>query len=146
MKVISASAFTQCENLETVCYTGTREEAANIVIGSGNSCLDTAAWQYLSVPQDPAQTLTLPSDLRVIGPEAFDGTAAKTVVIPASVQEIASGAFGHCSTLRLLVFEGSPAQIAADALGGRTDVIISVSPGSTAEAWAAEQHCSILYH
>ena len=36
------------------------------------------------------------------------------VVIPASVQIIESKAFDHCDALRMLVFDGSPAQIAEE--------------------------------
>ncbi len=129
---VSSSAFGSCSNLTDVYFAGTKAQAETIQIGTGNTCLSSATWYFNGNPQSTA-TLTLPAMLATIESEAFAGVGAKTIVVPASVDEIQSRAFANCTNLETLYFEGSTFSIASDILSGCGSVTVSVVQGSSAE-------------
>lgn len=69
-------------------------------------------------------TLTLPSDLRRIEAEAFEGLAFQTVVIPDTCTAIGSRAFANCRNLVYVYIPASVTDIAADAFDDCPNVII----------------------
>ena len=83
--------------------------------------------------------------MKIIESEAFFQTKAQMVFIPSSVSVIESYAFSACYNLEILYFEGSPDRI-EDILSGRSDVIVSVVKGSSAETWARANGLTVIYH
>ena len=142
---VSSSAFGGCTNLTDVYFAGTKAQAEAILIGTGNTCLSSATWHFNGNPQSTG-TLTLPAVLATIESEAFAGVGAKTIVVPASVDEIRSRAFANCTNLETLYFEGSPFSMASDILSGCNNVTVSVVQGSSAERWAKRYGFPVVYH
>ena len=145
LRVRSAAAPINCDNLSDVYFNGTQAEAEAIPIGTGNTCLSSATWHFNGNPQSTG-TLTLPAVLATIESEAFAGVGAKTIVVPASVDEIRSRAFANCTNLETLYFEGSPFSMASDILSGCNNVTVSVVQGSSAERWATRYGFPVVYH
>ena len=111
---IGSGAFDYCESLETILYTGTREDAAAIRIGTSNIPLTTATWRFL--PDLTNMTvLRLPARLKVIEAEAFTGLACEAIVIPEGCTNIGSRAFAGCANLVYVRIPASVSSIAEDA-------------------------------
>ena len=151
MEEIASGAFSGCSSLTDVYYAGTQAQAEEILIGTNNTYLSSATWHCTGnteppEPPQPDPILTLPSFLTTIESEAFSGVAAKEIIIPDSVDVIESYAFANCNNLEMSYFEGSPFSSSSDILGGRTDVVISVLKGSSAEKWAKRLGLTIVYH
>ena len=78
-----------------------------------------------------------PRDMRVIGEEAFMGSAFAYVVLGDQVETIEAGAFRDCMELRRITIPDSVTEIAEDAFEGCTNVTIECSADSEAYAYAA---------
>ena len=88
--------------------------------------------------------LKLPSALKVIEEEAFEGILADRVIIPIGVTTISSRAFAN-SHVRMAVIPSSVTDIAADAFSGVTNLTIQCEAGSAAETFA-EAHGFHVIH
>lgn len=53
-----------------------------------------------SHPSEWGATLTLPSTLRIIGEQAFEGIPASSLTLPESLEKIGTSAFAYCTNLR----------------------------------------------
>lgn len=53
-----------------------------------------------SHPSEWGATLTLPSTLRIIGEQAFEGIPASSLTLPESLEKIGTSAFANCTNLR----------------------------------------------
>lgn len=53
-----------------------------------------------SHPSEWGATLTLPSTLRIIGEQAFNGIPASSLTLPESLEKIGTSAFANCTNLR----------------------------------------------
>ena len=78
---------------------------------------------------------TLPSALKVIEEEAFEGVTVDKVVIPAGTTTIGSRAFAD-SSLIYIVIPDSVTSIASDAFDGVSGLTIQCSEGSAADTFA----------
>ena len=128
-------------------YQGNRTVTAKFFYDADSN---TLSYVYEASGQmDPERTLALPASLTVIETEAFAGVNAQSILIPASVGEIRSGAFASCPELELLYFEGSPDSIAADAAAGcekLSAVSIAQAENGAVKTWAEGNGLEILYH
>ena len=97
---------------------------------------DETLIRVVALPADP-DTLTLPAALTEISEEAFMGTAAEQIVIPATVRSVAARAFADCLNLIAVEIADGATGICADAFAGSGPFVIYGAPGSAAEAWAA---------
>ncbi len=85
-----------------------------------------------------ADTLTLPADLTVIGPEAFAGDEGITeVVLPEKLEKIGKRAFAGTSLTEVVLPE-SLNEIATDAFDGPDRVKVIAEPGTYAYDWAVD--------
>lgn len=94
----------------------------------------------LSVLEEPTEvgSFRLPASLRVVGDEAFEGTAVETAILPDGAAEIGDRAFANADGLREVYIPGSVAQIGADAFSGGGGLTVFGLAGSAADDWAAE--------
>ena len=81
-------------------------------------------------------TLNLPSGLRIIEEEAFEGIAAEKIIVPSGVTAIGSRAFNDCPNLKELVLPPGITSLAEDALGTTGPVYIYGQAGGYQEAYA----------
>ena len=93
--------------------------------------------------------ITLPSDIQCIDPEAFEGIAARIVVIPNGCESIGSRAFAGCPNLRLVFIPASvdnEEDIAADAFVGCERVYLYGVSGGAAQAYCANPaHANCIF-
>ena len=143
---ISSNAFDQCAGLSDVYFDGSEMEAGGILIGSGNTELNSATWHYALKNPNEDLTLKLPDQLKVIEEEAFTGMSAEVIIIPASVETIKSGAFVGCADLKAIVFEGSPENVANDIVSNPETVTVFVIKDSGTEAWARQSGFRVKYN
>ena len=76
------------------------------------------------------ETLSLPNGLTEIETEAFAGTRAEIIVIPASCTKIGSKAFANCESLTVVRFQGRNTVIAEDAFEGCGSFTVIAPEGS----------------
>lgn len=141
---VELNAFQACESLTDVYFAGTKEQAMRIQYAAGNMALVSAQWHYLK-PSGNFTTFVLPRNLTTIQAEAFAGSGAEMVIIPAGVNVIESRAFADCRNLQVLVFEDSPYSIAPDFLAGCSGVTIRAARGTSAERWARANGFAVEY-
>ena len=86
------------------------------------------ALAYFGVAAEPdtsaADSLRLPASLRVIGEEAFAGTAASAVYLADGVLRVESRAFACMPQIRLVSIPQSTEQIAEDAFEGAAGLAV----------------------
>ncbi len=82
-------------------------------------------------------TFRLPASLRVIGEEAFEGTAAAALVMGVEVTTVESRAFAGTDSLREVYIPASAETLAEDAFDGTEELTVYGTGGSAAEDWAA---------
>lgn len=103
---IGASAFNLCSNLTDVYYGGTEAQWNAVQIAAGNDSL-LAAQVHFGGSEDTdyhsLPVLTVPESVAVIEPQAFAGTAAQVIIIPASCTSVAEDAFDGCPNLKYIV-------------------------------------------
>ena len=81
---------------------------------------------------DESKMFNVPAGTGEIGSEAFDGIAAETIYIPASVEHIRSGAFANCQNLKKIIFANGNLDVAEDFVSGcPLDLVIEAPEGST---------------
>lgn len=83
----------------------------------------------------PAWDFILPSQVKVIEAEAFEGIPASAVYIPSGVTTIETGAFRD-SKIQSIYIPSSVTSIAVDAIPA--GVVIYTADGSYAHTWAVE--------
>lgn len=111
---IDSSAFSECKNLETVCF----ESGASMIIGLGafENCeklKEVILPENLYAIEDRAfkgcsslETIDVPSGVWCIGFNAFENCEKlKRVVIPFGVKLISDDAFKNCPNLKTFVVE-----------------------------------------
>lgn len=80
----------------------------------------------------------LPSGLKIIADEAFEGTAFTEVTLPESVITIGERTFANISGLRIIRIPVATKEISRTAFSGSNHVVISGPSDSYAKAWAKE--------
>ena len=68
-----------------------------------------------SHPSEWGATLTLPSTLRIIGEQAFEGIPASSLTLPESLEKIGTSAFAYCTNLRRATIPASVKYIGREA-------------------------------
>ena len=68
-----------------------------------------------SHPSEWGATLTLPSTLRIIGEQAFNGIPASSLTLPESLEKIGTAAFANCTNLRRATIPASVKYIGREA-------------------------------
>lgn len=158
LNAIGNAAFDQTENLRSVTFNGTLEDAGKLIIGLSNASLINATWTCTdSIGSYPAY------DEGILSPDFdwhldFNGTlvvsgrsampdcsstfhapwnryAAQAVVIPGGVAAIPARAFAGSAALRYVSIPASVTDIADDAFDGCQLSIICAN-GTYAEEWA----------
>ena len=87
------------------------------------------------MPQNPS-TFTLPAALSQVESEAFAGTAAQKIVIPATVTSVADRAFADCPNILAVEIENGASGISTSAFDGSGAFMVYGASGSTAQAYA----------
>lgn len=90
--------------------------------------------------EDNDSTFILPSDLRIIEDEAFEGTSVETVILPDGFLFIGESAFGEVQTLKKVYIPESTIYIADSAFSDDASYTILGLEGSYAEDWAKEHN------
>ena len=94
---IGESAFSYCDNIETIIYEGTIDKWLSIDFGSG--------WMYdvsheFIVNGEELTNLIVPEGVTSIGTSAFHGCSGlKSIILPSSLTNIEKNAFSSCSGL-----------------------------------------------
>ena len=76
-------------------------------------------------------------DLKVIGEEAFAGSAFRHVLLGQQVETIESGAFRNCADLRWISIPDSVTEIAEDAFDGCVNLTVECAADTAAYTYAA---------
>ncbi len=100
--------------------------------------------------QDIVETISIPSTITYIGPEAFSCCSKLTsIVLPTNVETLATGAFVNCDSLEKVVFLGTPDSLFSNAFFGApnlSDIYVPWAEGVVASApWGAPEDVSIHY-
>ena len=87
----------------------------------------------------PAETGTfrLPASLKIIGEDAFEGTAAESLILESEVATVESRAFAGMAELREVYIPAGVEALAEDAFAGAESLTVYGTEGSLAEDWAA---------
>ena len=96
------------------------------------------AYSYDSRNNTAKEYVDLLGTYSEIEEEAFTDTAARQIVIPASVERIGDRAFQNSSELQIVIIPDTVLQIGNDAFSECDNVVIITSEGSTAEEYAIE--------
>ena len=88
--------------------------------------------------QDNTVSFVLPAGLKIIEAEAFEGTAIRSIALPALVEVIGDRAFANIPTLRGIHIPEKTRIIARSAFSGSDQVTITGVPGSYARRFARE--------
>lgn len=89
----------------------------------------------LRVGRQISATLTLPANLRTIGANAFEGTPANRVILPAGCGSIGARAFADCPNLWEIDIPASVTTISENAFAGSEEVTI-ISSSESIRLWA----------
>ena len=81
---------------------------------------------------------TLPSGLKIIADEAFEGTSITELTLPESVRSIGDRTFANITSLRIIRIPTATEEISKTAFSGSNNVVISGSSDSYAKEWAKE--------
>ena len=92
-----------------------------------------------AVWEKPEPDLILPSSLKTVGEEAFEGGAFKYAVLPESTESIERRAFANCRNLRDIYIPEMTTRITEDAFEGVSGLTIHGKEGSFAEYYAKKQ-------
>ena len=87
----------------------------------------------------PAAGITLPAALKKLGVHAFAGTDVVSVRCSASLTSIGSEAFVDCDQLEWIAITAQTTDIASNAFGELTDLIIYAPYGSAAATFADQK-------
>lgn len=100
IRSIGDQAFAGCKKLAYVYYNGTLAQKNSITVSPvGNTPLNNAIWLYT----DQGAVFTLPAELTEIQSNAFLGTNAEIIVIPASCSFVSADAFSNCPRLKYII-------------------------------------------
>ena len=91
-----------------------------------------------------APTFVLPSNLRIIEAEAFEGTNLTMVDLPDTVEAIGERAFADIQSLRGVKISAKIEHIAKSAFAGSEGVVLTGTPGGYARAWSRENGIPFL--
>lgn len=80
----------------------------------------------------------LPSSLKLIGEEAFEGTGFQAVILPASLEVIEARAFANAGAVTYVYIPSATKRIGEDAFANNRHLVIEGEAGSYAEQWAQE--------
>ncbi|MDD4773357.1 MAG: leucine-rich repeat protein [Eubacteriales bacterium] len=121
---IGSSAFFGCYNLST------------IMIPPSVTVIDNLAFAYCG----NLTSVGLPSGLTNIGADAFAYCSGLTeIIIPSTMTRIEERTFTGCSNLTSAVIPDNVTYIADDTFAGCPRLVITCSPGSYAEQYAADK-------
>ena len=96
VKTIGQSAFYNCGNLDNI-------EELKVTMGANVETLADYAFQYCS----KLKSITIPSKVKAIGAQAFDGSGLTALTIPANVTVVNYYAFRNCDALASINIEES---------------------------------------
>ena len=95
------------------------------------------------IPIHASASIFLPKGLTSVSKSSFARNAAEQIVIPDGVTQIASGAFANCPNLKAVVIPASVESIASDAFKGNGFVVIICEKKSAAMRYA--ENCYMPY-
>lgn len=78
----------------------------------------------------------MPSSLRVIGDNGFDGTGPRIVILPEKLESIGREAFNNAPNLYTVYIPKSTKEIGDRAFGDPSKVVLAGESGSYAQEWA----------
>ncbi len=94
----------------------------------------------LAITTGIAEENALPGHLKIIGEEAFEGTAITNISIPESVEKIENRAFADIEQLLLANISADTIQISENAFDGKHKLILRGLAGSDAQNWAKRRN------
>ena len=118
----------------------------SIIDEQGNDISDACRFVFipgLHVVLDEPDFIA-PAMLKGIGPEAFAGIGAESILLPESVKEVAADAFGDCEKLTAFIVCGAETEIDNEALMGSTNVTVYAPAGSLAQTFAEDNGISFI--
>lgn len=150
---IGDDAFMMCENLSNVYYLGTMQNWCNIEFGymhrsnpgyHTNLYIDGNLVTNIVIPEGVTYikqnafagigtSVSFPSTLTSIGPNAFFGSNITHLNIPASISVIGNDAFAECFYLQDVIFEGSTTTIGSNAFRSCANLRSVVLPPAIGE-------------
>ncbi len=150
LKTIEAYAFYNCTALTSITIPST------VTFIGAHAFGKTAALNSITIPGSVAKlenvftgsavkTVVLSNGVKTIGTRCFENCESLTsVTIPDSVTEIGAGAFNGCTALKSLKIPASVTKIGNVAFGECTNLILTVSSGSAAQTYAANNSVKFI--
>lgn len=156
VKNIYIQAFNKCDAMKRVVIPPSVTSIGTGVFGDGPEFPLAYVWsgsyaeQYVQqrgiphivLPQSPAltnlETLSLPSDVKVIADSAFEGVSAERIILPAGVRSIGSRAFARCPSLAYVNLPDSLVYIADDAFEDSSGLVLACKTNSLGIDYAIE--------
>ncbi len=128
------------------------EKGSILAVGPGTATVTAQHRQDMDGSKAKSVTITvteptvlrLPSALKTIEEEAFEGIVADKVIIPAGTVSIGRRAFAG-SGISYIVIPASVTSIASDAFSGVSDLTVECAAGSAAEAFAQANGYHIVH-
>ena len=87
--------------------------------------------------EDETGVFVLPSSLKAIDNNAFEGTNANTIILSGSIETIGDYAFADIQTLKSVIVPDSICYISNSAFAGSDHVSIIAEPNTYTKAWAS---------
>lgn len=108
LKEIGESAFLDCHYLEAVSV-----ESENTVFTSKDGVLYTQNGEclYLYPAGKKDKSFEIPSEVKIIGEDAFEFSLIKEIVIPKNVEVLGMNSFHHCPNLETVIFEDGDIEV-----------------------------------
>lgn len=142
---IGYQAFNGCDALEAITLLDTITTLEEIALGG-------SSLKEINIPANleeiPAGcfvlcdfvSITIPSNIKVIGEDAFEGCySLEEVVIEEGIEVIAEGAFESCTSLKSIVLPASVTEIGEYFIWQTSeDIVLTVPTGSYAEQYAID--------
>ena len=92
--------------------------------------------EYILTQKQKSKSFKFPSSLRNIEEEAFEGTAAETILLPESIEQIHRRAFSDMSCLKILNLPARLSFISRDAFAGSKNIQFIGAENTYANRWA----------
>ena len=89
-------------------------------------------------------SLTLPTALKMIEREAFEGLPIQEVVLPVGLNSIGSRAFANCGSLRLIIFSSASVDIDDEAFEDCEDYFFYAPPGGSVQTYAERRNIPFI--
>lgn len=137
VKAISLSAFEGCTSLSTVVFADREVVVPDSDTEGEKESPTIGIWPTPDDDNEEPETVTLPSEVKIIGEAAFRGcTALQSVSLPSELEEIHGGAFDGCAALTEIILPESVRVIDAGAFTAATTVKTPISESQRPVGWA----------